>query len=104
MLRQFVRASAIAAAIAALMLASAFAPVSGQAFAQVPGSDSGSSRPSIQLNPEMPPTPQQIEKRRATDDAYNAAMKKIPDKKSSADPWGDIRPAAKTKQQQQQVQ
>jgi hypothetical protein len=26
-------------------------------------------------------------------EAYDAAMHKIPDKKSSADPWGDVRPA-----------
>jgi hypothetical protein len=40
-----------------------------------------------------PPTQEQIERQRATDKAYEAAIHKLPDKKSSADPWGDVRPA-----------
>ena len=45
-----------------------------------------------------PPTQEQIKRQRATDKAYEAAIHKLPDKKSSADPWGDVRPA-KGKQQ-----
>jgi hypothetical protein len=60
--------------------------------------------PSIPVNPKTPPTQEEIARQRATDQAYDAAIKKIPDKKSSADPWGDIRPssptASKNKQQQ----
>ena len=38
------------------------------------------------------PTPEQIEKQRALDNAYKAAKEKIPEK-NTADPWGNIRPA-----------
>jgi len=59
---------------------------------------------SIPVNPKTPPTQEEIDRQRATDRAYDAAVKKIPDKKSSADPWGNIRPssptASKNKQQQ----
>jgi hypothetical protein len=54
----------------------------------------------IPVNPKHPPSGEEIEKRKATDRAYDAAMKKIPDKKSSSDPWAAIRPnASKDKQQ-----
>jgi hypothetical protein len=46
---------------------------------------------------EPPPTQEQIERQKAADKAYEAAIRKLPDKKSSADPWGDVRPA-KSKQ------
>ncbi|MGB6534785.1 MAG: hypothetical protein WBF58_02355 [Xanthobacteraceae bacterium] len=36
-------------------------------------------------------TPQERAKQKAIDDAYRAANKKIPDKKTGADPWGSIR-------------
>jgi hypothetical protein len=59
--------------------------------------------PGIPLNQRPPPTREDVEKQKANDRAYDAAMKKIPDKKSSGDPWGDIRPTtpptAKNKQQ-----
>jgi hypothetical protein len=41
-----------------------------------------------------PTTPEDIEKQKANDRAYNAALHKIPDKKPAADPWGNIRPSA----------
>ena len=50
----------------------------------------------IPLNPRKALTKEDIEKQKATDEAYRAAMKKIPDKASSGDPWGNIRPAAPT--------
>jgi hypothetical protein len=38
-------------------------------------------------------TPEQIEKERATDKAYKESLKKIPDAKTPADPWGSARSA-----------
>jgi len=55
----------------------------------------------ISLNPRKQLSPEQIEKQKAADEAYKAAMKKIPDKNSSADPWGNIRPTAPAKNKQQ---
>jgi hypothetical protein len=58
----------------------------------------------IPVNPDKPPNQFEIDRRKATDQAYDAAMKKIPNKTPSADPWGNVRPTApatsKTKQQQ----
>jgi hypothetical protein len=59
---------------------------------------------SIPINPkDRPITQEEIDKQKANDRAYDAAIHKIPDKKSSTDPWGNIRPtsptAAKNKQQ-----
>jgi hypothetical protein len=57
----------------------------------------------VPLNPKRPLTAEEAAKKKATDEAYQAAIKKIPDKKASADPWGTIRPtapASKNKQQQ----
>jgi hypothetical protein len=74
----------------------------GPAAAQVNQGNQGSNL-SIPLNQKAPPTREEIERQNANDRAYDAAMKKIPDKKSSGDPWGDIRPTtaptAKNKQQ-----
>ncbi|MGA8650092.1 MAG: hypothetical protein ACLP19_17810 [Xanthobacteraceae bacterium] len=54
---------------------------------------------SIPFKPKTPPPSQeQIERQKAADKAYDAAIHKIPDKKSPPDPWGDVRPA-KSKQQ-----
>ena len=75
-----------AAVIVALML--------GPALAQ-PAPSSGSQL-GIPLNAERPLTPEEIEKRKAADRAYNAAMQKIPDKKPSSDPWGNVRPSSST--------
>jgi hypothetical protein len=38
-------------------------------------------------------TPDQIEKERATEKAYKESLKKIPDAKTPADPWGSARSA-----------
>jgi hypothetical protein len=58
----------------------------------------------IPLNARKPMTQEEIDKRKAADEAYKAAIKKIPDKAPSTDPWGNIRPgsptAAKNKQPQ----
>ncbi|MGD0335125.1 MAG: hypothetical protein ABSA90_18005 [Xanthobacteraceae bacterium] len=71
--------------------------LTGPAFAQ-------DSHLSVPVNPQkLPPTQEEIEKQKAADRAYNAAIQKIPDKKSSVDPWGNVRPsspsASKNKQQ-----
>jgi hypothetical protein len=51
----------------------------------------------VPFKSESPPSQEQIERQKAADKAYQAAIRKLPDKKSSADPWGDVRPA-KSKQ------
>jgi hypothetical protein len=57
----------------------------------------------IPVNPKRPPSGAEIEKRKATDRDYDAAMKKIPDKNTSADPWAVVRPnASQTSRKQQQ--
>jgi hypothetical protein len=72
--------------------------LTGVASAQLP-------IPGLNLSGDAPPlTPEEQEKRKATEDAYKSALKKIPDQKKSADPWGNIRPdqpaSSKTKQGQ----
>ena len=71
--------------------------LTGTSFAQMP---------SVNLAPEDHPlSTEEIDKRKATEDAYKSALKKIPDQKKSVDPWGNIRPdqpaSSKTKQGQQ---
>jgi hypothetical protein len=62
--------------------------LTGAAYAQ-----SGFPMPSISLGKDKPPpTPEEIERQKAIDNAYNAANKKIPEKKEAADPWGNVRP------------
>jgi hypothetical protein len=61
----------------------------GSAAAQMP-------MPSIHLGGDKAPlTPEQQEKQKAIDEAYQSANKKIPDKKP-IDPWGNIRGNADT--------
>ena len=38
-------------------------------------------------------TPEELEKKKAADAAYKAAMEKIPEKKAANDPWGSVRDA-----------
>ena len=44
-------------------------------------------------------TPDEIAKQKATESAYRAAMDKIPEKKTTVDPWGNIRSAPSTSAQ-----
>jgi hypothetical protein len=44
-------------------------------------------------------TPGEIAKQKATDSAYRAALDKIPEKKVTVDPWGNIRSAPSTSAQ-----
>jgi len=82
MLRTIILAGAVGALLA------------GSAFAQ--------DSIGIPINAKDPPTKEELERRKATERAYNEAVKKIPDKKSSGDPWGDIRPSATTAKHKQQ--
>jgi|AmaraimetFIIA100_FD_contig_51_4539779_length_1241_multi_6_in_0_out_0_1 hypothetical protein len=48
--------------------------------------------PNINLIPEIPTkTPDEIEQDQARDKAYKESLKKIPDPKTSSDPWGSVR-------------
>jgi hypothetical protein len=93
MLRKLIQAGAIVALFAG--------PVVAQ---DTPGSRDTFGVP---LNYKRPPTQDELDKQKAEEQAYDKAIQKIPDKKSSADPWGTIRPttpasstASKTKQPQ----
>jgi hypothetical protein len=48
---------------------------------------------SLQGEDKPKPTPEEIERQKALDNAYKSATKKIPDKNPAADPWGNIRQA-----------
>jgi hypothetical protein len=69
-----------------LILAGAlFALAAGPAAAQVALSPFNA--------PQKRLTPEEIEKKKAADAAYKAAMDKIPEKKAANDPWGSVREA-----------
>jgi hypothetical protein len=71
----------------------------GQALAIVvllAGSASAQSNLGIPIKPDKLPTQEESDKQKAADRAYNAALQKVPDKKSSVDPWGDVRPSSST--------
>jgi hypothetical protein len=94
MLRKLIQAGAIVALFTSPVLAQDTSASQGSSFG-------------IPLNYKRPPTQDEIDRQKAEEQAYDKAVQKIPDKKSSADPWGTIRPAApasstasKTKQQQ----
>ena len=78
MLRKFVGAGAMVALLTV------------PASAQIASPDQSSSL-GIPLKSDRPISSEEAERRKATDRAYEAAMRKIPDKKVSADPWGEIR-------------
>jgi hypothetical protein len=60
--------------------------LTGTAYAQ------GFPMPSMSLGKDKPPpTAEEIERQKALDNAYNSATKKIPDKKETTDPWGNVR-------------
>ena len=72
-----------------LILAGAlFALAAGPAAAQVALSPFNA--------PQKRLTPEEIEKKKAADAAYKAAMDKIPEKKAGNDPWGNLRDAPPT--------
>jgi hypothetical protein len=66
--------------------------ITGAAAAQSNG-DTSQSKLGIPIVPQgPPPTQEQIERQKAVDRDYEATIRKLPNKKTSADPWGDIRP------------
>jgi hypothetical protein len=65
------------------------------------GTASAQFMPGINLAPDSRLlTPEEQEKRKAVDDAYKSAIAKVPDKKKSADPWGDVRSTTTTPSKQ----
>jgi hypothetical protein len=75
-----------------IVTAASVALFTGYASAQAP--DSSKSSIGIPFKSTTTPTQEEIERNKANDRAYDAALHKIPDKKSAVDPWGNIRPAA----------
>jgi hypothetical protein len=68
-------------------IAAVFALLAGPAYAQM-------QTPSINLLSELPSkTPDQIEQEAAQQKAYKESLRKIPDAKTTSDPWGNVRSA-----------
>ena len=66
-------------------LAAVFAMLAGPAYAQTPN---------INLMPELQSkTPEEKEAEAARHKAYKESLRKIPDAKTSSDPWGAVRSA-----------
>ena len=64
-------------------IAAVFAVLAGPAYAQMPN---------INLLPaDKTVTPEEKEAQEARDKAYKESLRKIPDAKTSADPWGNVR-------------
>jgi hypothetical protein len=64
--------------------------LTGAAAAQLP-------MPTFHMGADKPPpTPEELERDKAIDDAYKKSAKKIPDKKPAVDPWGNVRASAPT--------
>ena len=74
-----IRAAAMIAVLAGAAIASGAAPAHAQT-------------PNINLMPETKSkTPEEIEQDRLTDKAYRESLRKIPESKTAADPWGSVR-------------
>jgi len=94
-----IRRLVLPAALLALLTGAASAQELG-----VSNSSGGMPMPSLSLGGGAPRklTPEEQERQNQIDNAYKAATNKIPDKKPSNDPWGDVRasaPAPKKKPQ-----
>lgn len=62
------------------------------AQAQMGGPGGGGDAPHINMLADSPSkTPEEIEQDQARDKAYKESLKKIPDAKTSNDPWGSVR-------------
>lgn len=61
----------------------AFAVIAGPALAQMPSIN--------MLDQGKPKSQEEIDRGHAIDDAYKSTMKKVPDQKTSSDPWADVR-------------
>jgi hypothetical protein len=72
-------------------LAAAFAVFAAPAYAQM-------QTPNINLIPELQSkSPEEKEAEAAREKAYKESLKKIPDAKTSSDPWGTVRNVDTTK-------
>jgi hypothetical protein len=70
-------------------LAAVFAMLAGPAM---PASPAYAQTPNINLMPELQSkTPEEKEAEAARDKAYKESLRKIPDAKTSSDPWGAVR-------------
>jgi len=68
-----------------LSAAAVVALLTGSAYAQM-------ATPNINLIPDLvSKTPEEKEAEAARDKAYRESLKKIPDAKTSSDPWGNVR-------------
>jgi hypothetical protein len=68
-----------------LSAAAVIALLTGPAYAQM-------QTPNINLIPEFASkTPEEKEQEAVRDKAYRESLKKIPDAKTSSDPWGNVR-------------
>jgi hypothetical protein len=68
-----------------LSAAAVIALLTGPAYAQM-------QTPNINLIPELASkTPEEKEQEAVRDKAYRESLKKIPDAKTSSDPWGNVR-------------
>jgi hypothetical protein len=68
-----------------LSAAAVIALLTGPAYAQM-------QTPNINLIPELSSkTPEEKEQEAVRDKAYRESLKKIPDAKTSSDPWGNVR-------------
>jgi hypothetical protein len=68
-----------------LSAAAVIALLTGPAYAQM-------QTPNINLIPELTSkTPEEKEQEAVRDKAYRESLKKIPDAKTSSDPWGNVR-------------
>jgi len=66
-------------------IAAALAVMAGPAYAQM-------QTPNVNLMPELQSkTPEEREAEAARDKAYKESLRKIPDAKTSSDPWGTVR-------------
>jgi hypothetical protein len=69
--------------------------LTGEAYCQLSnGGNTGNSVPMSMSPSEQRRSPEQIQKDREIESQYNRTVNdRIPDKKSSSDPWGNIRSA-----------
>jgi hypothetical protein len=91
MFRKLIQASAILSLL------------TGQAYGQLSGGNTGNSFPMSMAPGEQRRTAEELQRDREIEAQYNRAVTKIPDRKSSNDPWGNIRsgPAPSASKQQQ---
>jgi hypothetical protein len=73
-------------------IAAVTAMIGMMAFAAPARAQMGGDGPHVNLLSDTPSkTPEEIEADKARDKAYKDSLKKIPDAKTSNDPWGNVR-------------